>query len=64
MEKENYIAIQELKKVKSKLLSKIKEKQDIFDRGCYNDFADGVKTICEIMVREIDKQIVTLGEEK
>ena len=65
MKKENYIAIQELKKVRSKLLSEIQDKQDLFDSGCYNDFADGVKTICEIIVWEIDKQIETLkGKEK
>ena len=55
-------AIDELEKIKKFLIEKIAEKQSCFDSGCYNDFADGVKTICEILVWEIDKRVKTLEE--
>ena len=54
-------AIRELEKVKWFLVEKIEEKQSCFDSGNYNDFADGVKTICEIMLISIEKQIKELG---
>ena len=57
----NQTAIRELEKVKNFLLEKIEEKQSCFDSGNYNDFADGVKTICELMLISIDKQIKELG---
>ena len=57
----NQTAIEELEKVKNFLLEKIEEKQSCFDSGNYNDFADGVKTICELMLISIDKQIKELG---
>ena len=64
-ENDNQTAIRELEKVKGFLLEKIAEKQSCFDSGNYNDFADGVKTICEIMVTLIDKRIKNLkGEEQ
>lgn len=53
----NQTAIRELEKVKKFLLEKIAEKQSCFDSGNYNDFADGVKTICELMLISIDNQI-------
>ena len=56
-EMQNQTAIKELEKVKKFLLEKIAEKQSCFDSGNYNDFADGVKTICEIMLISIDNQI-------
>ena len=56
------LAIDELKKIKKFLIEKIAEKQACFDSGCYNDFADGVKTICEILVWEIDKRVKILEE--
>ena len=63
--KSNQTAIAELEKVKKFLLEKIAEKQSCFDSGNYNDFADGVKTICEIMLISIDNQINELkGENK
>lgn len=55
-------AIDELEKIKKFLVNKIAEKQACFDSGCYNDFADGVKTICEILVWEIDKRVKILEE--
>ena len=60
----NQTAIRELEKVKNFLLEKIEEKQSCFDSGNYNDFADGVKTICELMLISIDKQIKKLKGEK
>ena len=64
-ENDNQTAIDELEKVKNFLLEKIAEKQSCFDRGKYNDFSDGVKTICEIMLISIDNQIKSLkGENK
>ena len=60
-ENDNQTAIVELEKVKNFLLEKIEEKQSCFDSGNYNDFADGVKTICELMLISIDKQIKELG---
>lgn len=63
-ENDNQTAIAELEKVKKFLLEKIEEKQSCFDSGNYNDFADGVKTICEIMLISIDKQIKSLKGEK
>ena len=60
-ELQNETAIRELEKVKNFLLEKIEEKQSCFDSGNYNDFADGVKTICELMLISIDKQIKSLG---
>ena len=60
-EMQNEKAIRELEKVKWFLLEKIEEKQSCFDSGNYNDFADGVKTICELMLISIDKQIKELG---
>ena len=57
----NQTAIAELEKVKWFLVEKIEEKQSCFDSGNYNDFADGVKTICELMLISIDKQIKELG---
>ena len=56
----NQLTIAELEKVKGFLLEKIAEKQSCFDSGNYNDFADGVKTICELMLISIDKQIKSL----
>ena len=56
------LAIDELEKIKKFLIEKIAEKQACFDSGYYNDFSDGVKTICEILVWEIDKQIKILEE--
>ena len=56
------LAIDELEKIKKFLIEKIAEKQACFDSGCYNDFADGVKTICEILVCEIDKRVKILEE--
>ena len=56
------LAIDELEKIKKFLIEKIAEKQACFDSGCYNDFADGVKTICEILVWEIDKRVKILEE--
>lgn len=56
------LAIDELEKIKKFLIEKIAEKQACFDSGCYNDFADGVKTICEILVWEIEKQVKILEE--
>lgn len=56
------LAISELEKVAEFLLKKIAEKQSCFDSGNYNDFADGVKTICEIMLISIEKQINELKE--
>ena len=56
------LAIDELEKIKKFLIEKIAEKQTCFDSGCYNDFADGVKTICEILVWEIDKRVKILEE--
>ena len=50
-------AVEQLENVKKFLIEKITEKQSYFDSGNYNDFADGVKTICEIMLISIDKQI-------
>lgn len=62
---QNQKAIRELEKVKRFLLEKIAEKQSCFDSGNYNDFADGVKTICELMLISIDNQIKSLkGENK
>lgn len=61
---QNQTAIAELEKVKEFLLEKIAEKQSDFDSGNYNDFADGVKTICEIMLILIDNQIKSLKGEK
>ena len=43
--------------MKEFLLEKIAEKQSCFDSGNYNDFVDGVKTICELMLISIDNQI-------
>ena len=64
-ENDNQTAIRELEKVKGFLLEKIEEKQSCFDSGNYNDFADGVKTICELMLISIDNQIKLLkGENK
>ena len=63
-ELQNQTAIRELEKVKGFLLEKIEEKQSCFDSGNYNDFADGVKTICELMLISIDKQIKELKGEK
>ena len=64
-ENDNQTAIRELEKVKGFLLEKIAEKQSCFDSGNYNDFADGVKTICELMLISIDNQIKSLkGENK
>ena len=60
----NQTAIRELEKVKNFLLEKIAEKQSCFDSGNYNDFADGVKTICELMLISIDNQIKKLKGEK
>ena len=60
----NQTAIRELEKVKKFLLEKIAEKQSCFDSGNYNDFADGVKTICELMLISIDNQIKSLKGEK
>ena len=59
-ENDNQTAIRELEKVKNFLLEKIEEKQSCFDSGNYNDSADGVKTICELMLISIDKQIKSL----
>lgn len=59
-ELQNQTAIAELEKVKWFLVEKIEEKQSCFDSGNYNDFADGVKTICELMLISIDKQIKEL----
>lgn len=56
------LAIDELEKIKKFLIEKIAEKQACFDSGCYNDFEDGVKTICEILVWEIDKRVKILEE--
>ena len=56
------LAIDKLEKIKKFLIEKIAEKQACFDSGCYNDFADGVKTICEILVWEIDKRVKILEE--
>ena len=56
------LAIDQLEKIKKFLIEKIAEKQACFDSGCYNDFADGVKTICEILVWEIDKRVKILEE--
>lgn len=56
------LAIDELKKIKKFLIEKIAEKQACFDSGYYNDFSDGVKTICEILVWEIDKRVKILEE--
>ena len=56
------LVIDELEKIKKFLIEKIAEKQSCFDSGCYNDFADGVKTICEILVWEIDKRVKILEE--
>lgn len=56
------LAIDELEKIKKFLIEKIAEKQACFDSGCYNDFADGVKTICEILVFKIEKQLKILEE--
>ena len=56
------LSIDELEKIKKFLIEKIAEKQACFDSGCYNDFADGVKTICEILVWEIDKRVKILEE--
>ena len=61
---QNQKAIAELEKVKKFLLEKIAEKQSCFDSGNYNDFADGVKTICELMLISIDNQINELKGEK
>ena len=61
---DNQTAIRELEKVKGFLLEKIAEKQSCFDSGNYNDFADGVKTICELMLISIDNQIKSLKGEK
>ena len=61
---DNQTAIRELEKVKNFLLEKIAEKQSCFDSGNYNDFADGVKTICELMLISIDNQIKSLKGEK
>lgn len=62
---QNQKAIAELEKVKKFLLEKIAEKQSCFDSGNYNDFADGVKTICELILISIDNQIKSLkGENK
>lgn len=63
-EMQNEKAIRELEKVKNFLLEKIEEKQSYFDSGNYNDFADGVKTICELMLISIDNQINELKGEK
>ena len=60
---DNQTAIRELEKVKGFLLEKIAEKQSCFDSGNYNDFADGVKTICELMLISIEKQIKSLKGE-
>ena len=60
---DNQTAIRELEKVKKFLLEKIEEKQSCFDSGNYNDFADGVKTICELMLISIDNQIKSLKGE-
>lgn len=60
---QNQTAIAELEKVKKFLLEKIAEKQSCFDSGNYNDFADGVKTICELILISIDKQIKSLKGE-
>lgn len=57
---QNQTAIRELEKVKRFLLEKIAEKQSCFDSGNYNDFADGVKTICELILISIDNQIIEL----
>ena len=62
-ENDNQTAIRELEKVKKFLLEKIEEKQSCFDSGNYNDFADGVKTICELMLISIDNQIKSLKGE-
>ena len=59
---DNQTAIRELEKVKKFLLEKIAEKQSCFDSGNYNDFADGVKTICELMLISIKNQINELKE--
>ena len=61
---QNQTAIRELEKVKRFLLEKIAEKQSCFDSGNYNDFADGVKTICELILISIDNQIKSLKGEK
>ena len=61
-ETQKQLAIDELEKIKKFLVEKIAEKQACFDSGCYNDFADGVKTICEILVWEIDKRVKILEE--
>ena len=61
-ESQKQLAISELERVKKFLIEKIAEKQACFDSGCYNDFADGVKTICEILVWEIDKRVKILEE--
>lgn len=58
---QNQTAIKELEKLKEFLLEKIAEKQSCFDSGNYNDFADGVKTICELMLISIKNQIKELG---
>ena len=59
-ELQNQTAIRELEKVTGFLVEKIEEKQSCFDSGNYNDFADGVKTICELMLISIDNQIKSL----
>lgn len=59
-EMQNEKAIRELEKVKWFLVEKIEEKQSCFDSGNYNDFADGVKTICELILISIDNQIIEL----
>ena len=56
------LAIDEFEKIKKFLIEKIAEKQACFDSGCYNDFADGVKTICEILVWEVDKRVKILED--
>ena len=61
---QNQKAIRELEKVKNFLLEKIAEKQSCFDSRNYNDFADGVKTICELILISIDNQIKSLKGEK
>ena len=61
-ENDNQTAIVELEKVKNFLLEKIEEKQSCFNSGNYNDFADGVKTICELMLISIKNQINELKE--
>lgn len=60
---QNQTAIRELEKVKERLLKKIAEKQSCFDSGNYSNFADGVKTICEIMLISTDNQIEELQKQ-